>query len=274
MLHIVYPQKQGRMIEIPPSQTFYETIARYYDAENEDMTQDLELYSTLAASVGAPVLDVGCGTGRILLHLAGEGHEVAGIDFSEQMLERARRKESHRTDLEGLVTLYQGDALSYALPRRYNLIIVPYNGLMHFRTTDIQVSLLSRLRQHVLPGGKLVIDLPNAGEIFSTLDDGAVRLERTFYEVESGNLVMQQSVSQLDRAEQLQYVTWIYDEIDQDGIVKRTVAPLTLRYVFPGELDLMLRISGWQRTERFGNYDRTPFEDGCERLIVVANPLE
>lgn len=260
------------MIEIPPSQAFYETIARYYDAENEDMTHDLELYSALAASVGDPILDVGCGTGRILLHLAGEGHHVAGIDFSAQMLDRARRKEKHRTDLEGLVTLFQGDAISYALPQQYRLIIVPYNGLMHFRTTELQISLLTHLRRYLLPGGTLVIDLPNAGEIFATVDDGAVRLERSFYEPETGNLVMQQSVSQLDRAEQMQYVTWIYDEIDQDGVVHRTVAPLTQRYVFPGELDLLLRVSGWQRTERFGNYDRAPFEDGCERLIVLAKP--
>ena len=50
----------------------------------------------------------------------------------------------------------------------------------------------------------------------------------------------------------------------------RTVAPLTLRYVFPAELDLLLQISGLERVERFGGYDQGPFEEGCERLIVMA----
>jgi len=81
---------------------------------------------------------------------------------------------------------------------------------------------------------------------------------------------MQQSVSELDRTEQLQYITWIYDEIGADGLVRRTLAPLTLRYIFPAEMDLLLEACGLRRIERFGGYDQSPFEDGCERMIVIA----
>ena len=67
---------------MPPNPTFYEPIARFYDAENAEMTEDLALYSAVLAEYGGPVLDVGCGTGRVMLHLATEGARVVGIDRS------------------------------------------------------------------------------------------------------------------------------------------------------------------------------------------------
>src|SRR5262249_23045211 len=150
----------------------------------------------------------------------------------------------NRVDLHELVNFYEGDALNYPLPDKYPLILIPYNGLMHFPTTANQHTLLRHLCGALDDDGLLVIDLPNAGEAFATIDDGAVTLERSFVEPESGHFVMQQSVSALNRTDQLQYVTWIYDEIGANNVVQRTVAPLALRYVFPPELDLLLQVNG------------------------------
>jgi len=252
------------------SHDFYNTIARYYDAENEYMTDDLPLYSAWAEQAGSPILDIGCGTGRVMLPLADEGYEVRGVDTAREMLERGRRKLKQRVDLADRVKFYEGNALEYAYPEQYGLILIPYNGLMHFRTSADQQALLRHLHGALKNDGLLMIDLPNAGETFASLDDGAVTLERSFVEPESGNLVMQQSVSELDRAEQLQKITWIYDEIGPDRVLRRTVALLTLRYVFPTELELLLQLTGFNLVERYGNYDESPFENGCERLIVVA----
>jgi SAM-dependent methyltransferase len=261
-------KQQELMIE--PSQDFYNTIARYYDAENENVTDDLTLYSALAEETGDPILDIGCGTGRVMLHLAMDGYQVDGSDTSSVMLERGRRRLKNRIDLQDLAAFYEGNALGFKFPQSYAMIIIPYNGLMHFRSTAEQSKLLKHLSNYLEDDGVIVIDLPNAGEMFSTVDDGAVTLERTFIEPESGNMVMQQSVSTLNRTEQLQYITWIYDEIGADRTVRRTVAPLTLRYVFPAELDLLLQVNGLERFERYGDYEQGPFEEGCERLIVLA----
>ncbi|MEP7289405.1 MAG: class I SAM-dependent methyltransferase [Chloroflexota bacterium] len=258
------------------SRDFYNTIARYYDAENEEVTADLELYSALAADTAealnadAPILDVGCGTGRVMLHLAGEGYQMRGVDSSVAMLERGKRKAKNRIDLADMIKFYEGNALDFAFPEKYGLILIPYNGFMHFNTAADQRNLLHYLYNWLLDDGLLAIDLPNAGETFGTIDDGAVTLERSFVEPESGHMVMQQSVSALNRTDQLQRITWIYDEIHEGGMLQRTVAPLTLRYVFPTEMDLLLELNGFERIARYGDYDQSPFEEGCERLIVVA----
>jgi SAM-dependent methyltransferase len=255
---------------IERSAAFYNAIARYYDAENEHKLDDLPFYSSLAAEHGDPILDIGCGTGRVTFHLAAEGYRVHGLDLARGMLERAERKLRGRADLRDFAMFYHGDALTFTFPTRYKLILLPYNAFMHFHTAQAQRQLLTRLATCLAPDGLIVFDLPNAAEVFSTQDDGALRLERTFIEPESGNLVMQQSVSALDRVEQLQHITWIYDEISADGILRRTVAPLTLRYVFPAELDLLLELCGLARFERMGDYDGSPFSETSSNLIVLA----
>ncbi len=251
---------------------FYETIARYYDAENASMTADFALHSELASEYGDPVLDVGCGSGRVMLHLAREGFRVVGVDYSAAMLARGRQHVARLPDdVRARVTFVHGDALSVALPGGpFRLISVPYNGFMHFQALDDQLAALRRFRALLADGGALLLDLPNAGEAYGTQDDGALVLERTFIEPESGNLVLQHSVSELDRIEQQLHVTWIYDEVHADGAVHRTLAPLVLRYVFPGELRLLLAAAGFALVALYGSYEQDPFEDGSPRMIVLA----
>src|SRR5260221_13055122 len=147
------------MIDSHLSRDFYNTIARYYDAENEDMVERLDIYSELTKQAGCSILDIGCGMGRVMLHLAMEGHSVSGIDTSVAMLERGRRKLKNRVDLSELVTFYEGDALDFTPPEKYALILVPYNGLMHFRTPDETSRLLRHLKRLLTNDGLLDIDL-------------------------------------------------------------------------------------------------------------------
>jgi len=252
---------------------FYDTIARFYDAENAAMTDDLDLYSELAAETGDPVLDVGCGSGRVMLRLAQEGVRVVGVDFSEVMLARGRRKLDTMPDLRPLATFVKGDVLTTDLPGPFQFIIVPYNTLMHFSDQAQQLAALRRFQTLLDNDGLLILDLPNAAEAFTTQDDNAVSFERIFNEPESGHLVMQQSYSTLTRVSQQLHITWIYDEIMDDGAVHRTLAPLLLRYIFPGEMDLLLAAAGLRRVDVYGDYFRAPFEEGSPRMMVLAEKL-
>ncbi|MDQ7028226.1 MAG: class I SAM-dependent methyltransferase [Anaerolineae bacterium] len=251
---------------------FYETVARYYDAEVGAKTDDLLLYSRLAEDYGAPIFDVGCGTGRVLLHLAQEGYRVHGIDDSRQMLKRLENKLNGLPHLKEFVTYSEGDILKFQSKETYKLVLLTYNCLMHFHTQEKQIQLLERLHSLIDKEGLLVLDLPNAGEVFATQDTDAILLDRKFIEPETGHLVMVSSVSYMDRTTQLLQVDWIYDEIDSEGIVRRLIAPHILRYYFYAEIKLLLERTGFQITAVYGGTDEEPFEDGCERMIIYAQP--
>jgi hypothetical protein len=208
-----------------------------------------------------------------MLHLAQDGWRVVGVEISETMLARGQHKLAAMPDLAPLVTLVKGDVLAADLPGRFKLIIMSYNGFMHFGDQGQQSAALRRFHDLLDDDGQLILDLPNAGEAFATHDDGAVALERMFTEPESGHLVMQQSFSTLNRVAQQLHVTWIYDEIMDDGTLRRTLAPLVLRYVFPGEMDLMLAAAGFRHVESYGDYLRGPFEDGTTHMIVLAEKM-
>lgn len=250
---------------------FYDTIARFYDAENLEMTDDLPFYSDLAEIYGGPILDVGCGTGRVMLHLVQEGHVCVGVDTSPQMLERAQRKvETTMPDLMGLATFVQGDIATHQASTPYQMILLPYHTFMHFQDQATQLAVLRQLVANLADDGVVVFDLPNAGEAFATQDEHTIALDRTFIDPESGHLIMQQSVSILNRVTQQLHITWIYDEVAPDGTLKRTVAPLTLRYVFYSELQLLTALCGLECIEVYGDYDHQSFEDGSPRMLVVA----
>lgn len=252
---------------------FYTRVARFYDAETGDKTDDLALYSQLAQDYHGDILDIGCGTGRVLIHLAQEGYDVYGIDNDIAMLDRLDQKLKRMPHLKDKITYYDGDVLTYQLDKKFNLILLTYNALMHFQEQDSQIQLLQQVKKWINNDGLLVIDLPNAGDVFASQETDALMLERTFLEPESGHQVMLQSVSYLDRVTQVLHVDWIYDEMDGDGTVKRLIAPHRLRYFFYAEIKLLLKVCGFEIEAVYGDTDESPFEDGCERMIVYAKPI-
>ncbi len=251
----------------------YRDMARFYDAENRDRVEDLPLYEELFEETGGPVLDVGCGTGRVAFHLAGAGAQVTGIDTSVEMLERAEAHRAGRPDLAGRVHFHRADITAFESDARFGLVIFAYHGFMHLLTQAGQLAALRRMAAALREGGRLVIDLPNAAEAYAAEDEIGLVFERTFTDPAAGCTVMQQSISQIDRAAQQLTVTWVYDAIAQDGTVRRTLVPLVLRYTFLAEMDLLLAASGLRRVQCYGDYDGIPFDEGCPHMVVVAERM-
>ncbi|MCY3780184.1 MAG: class I SAM-dependent methyltransferase [Chloroflexi bacterium] len=249
---------------------FYTTVARFYDAENSDKTDDLAMYSRLAAGAADGILDVGCGTGRVLLHLAKAGYSVHGIDKDRAMLDRLEQKLKASPQLRQRISFVYGDVMTHRWSREFGLILLSYNVLMQFQDLDEQITLLGNLRRFLAADGTLVIDLPNAGPAFASEDSDALNLERSFLDPETGHLIMLQSVSYLDRANQILSVEWIYDEIDGEGLVKRLMAPHRLRYFFLPELRLLLERCGFALKSVLGDTDGAPYDADSERMIVHA----
>lgn len=247
----------------------YSTLARYYDLENAAFTEDLDFWLALAEKQGGPILELGCGTGRVLLNLARRGYAVTGLDNSDEMLDRLRAKLAAATGRH-LITppsIIQASLEDFELGQVFRLALLPYNTFMHLLTTEAQLDVLSRVRRHLAPGGVLSLDLPNPGEAFAAQEQG-LTLERTF--ADGDRTVQQFSSISLNRAAQLAHITWNYDSTGPIGDVQRAIVPLTLRYTFPAEMRLLLERAGFSLTAVYGDYGEAPFADGAPRMLVVA----
>lgn len=252
----------------------YALLARYYDLENAGFTEDLPFWQELADEYGGPVLELGCGTGRVLLNLARRGHATTGVDNSPEMLalleEKIRRGEQLLAPTNAPIILH-ADMTDFAVERQHALALMPFNAFMHLLTPEAQTAALTCIRRHLQPGAALALDMPNPGAAYAApAGEQGLTLERTFMDGESGSAVQQFSSVAVDRAAQLAHITWLYDAVAPDGAVQRAIVPLTLRYTFPGEMRLLLEKCGFTLAHLYGDYQRAPFADGSPRMIVVA----
>jgi SAM-dependent methyltransferase len=105
-----------------------------------------------------PVLELACGTGRLTIPIARDGHETVGLDTSPTMLEAARAK----AESSGLGnTFVRGDMRAFALHRHFGLIVVSCNSLAHLTTNEDLRACLRRVRDHLEPGGFFAFDIVN-----------------------------------------------------------------------------------------------------------------
>ena len=132
--------------------------AVWHDVECAAYTADLDLWRDLAAEVGGPVLDLGCGTGRVALDLAARGVEVAGIDRDAELVETLRARARSR----GLrVEAVAGDARAFELGRTFALAISPMQVVQLLGGAGGRARMLAAVRRHREPGGVFAAALAN-----------------------------------------------------------------------------------------------------------------
>jgi ubiquinone/menaquinone biosynthesis C-methylase UbiE len=251
----------------------YDRIARFYDIEHDALVDDLFMYENLARRCGSPILELGCGTGRVALHLAQAGFEVVGLDTSSAMLSIAHEKLS-RAGLSEQVHLSQGDLADLAFDRQFALAILAINTFMHFRTIAAQVRVLANVRRHLEPAGWLIIDLPRADRSLLLEAGEHLTINHILTDPDTGQPIIKTVVATVDLATQTQHLTLAYDETDEAGNVRRTTASFQVRYFVRYEMELLLDKSGFAVEALYGSYELDPYQDASERMIFVARASE
>jgi SAM-dependent methyltransferase len=248
----------------------YADLPALYDLEHETFHDDVDLYLRLAEVVGDPILELGCGSGRVLVPLAMAGHRVTGIDRSAAMLDQARAvvEETGVADRVTLIDAAMTDADRVA-GAGFGLVLVSLNGLMHLTTATDQRRALAAARGALDPRGMLVIDTLNpTPDAFATFDGRVVH--EGSWERADGTHVDRFSSRTHCPAEQLIGTELWYDLTDPSGAVRRVRSEFPMRYVTPAELELLLELTGFVEWKLYGSYDLDPFEDDSERLIITA----
>ncbi|HET6494804.1 MAG TPA: class I SAM-dependent methyltransferase [Thermoleophilia bacterium] len=254
-------------------------FAEVYDAVYAGR-DDAPFWATIASAAGDHhVLELGCGTGRVLLPLAREGYSVTGVDLSESMLDVCRAKlRLEPPAVRERVRLLAADMTSFELGRRFGAITIPFASFQHLLSVEQQLACLERCGAHLLPHGVLVIDLPNPAPAPLSAaqqqpDAGATPVEVVDW-TEGRRIRWWAEVTESRRSEQIHAFRVTYEVVDADGSVRRLEEPLLLRYVFRYELEHLLVRAGFRVVANYGDYDHSPYGDESPAMIVVAEPAD
>jgi SAM-dependent methyltransferase len=248
-------------------------LARLYDLDLEDDPGDEDLYVALAQRTGGPILELGVGTGRLAVVLAGEGHEVVGVDLDAGMLERARARLGGVTaSTRGRVDLIEGDLLDVRLARlgSFRLGFIALNTLFLLATRDRQRSAIAALAANLAPGGLAVVDLwlPDTDDLARF--DGRLMLEYERIDPATSRVVTKIAAARHDPATQIVDLTSIYEEGQPGEGPVRWVRRDALRLLGADELRSMAEDAGLVVEQLAGSYDLEPFGPGSDRAILIA----
>jgi ubiquinone/menaquinone biosynthesis C-methylase UbiE len=256
-------------------ETRYDSWAGVYDSIYSYVREDIPFYVEAAQAVGGPVLELGCGTGRVTMPIAEAGVDVVGLDSSAAMLDVARRKLGSLSPGSGSVTLVEGDMaeLPGAYDRKFSLAIIPFRGFLSLMTVPKQESALEGIRRSLVPGGRLVFNVfvPDL-EMLVQEGDTAHHL-RDVTDPETGDRFVIWHQSGYDNHNQVIFVRLIVDQLDaQDTAIKRFYRDYHLRYVHRWEMHHLLLRCGFEVLDLFGDFQGSEFDETSGEMVWVASP--
>lgn len=248
----------------------FDEIAAFYEIMYSDRRDDVAMYLDFVSQFGGPVLECGCGTGRILLPIAETGAEIWGIDNSKKMLAIARANLLKlRHELRQNVRLIQQDMKDFQLDYAFELCIIPFRAFLHLLTVDNQNQALRQIYKHLLKEGHLILDIFAPSHELLAKEATTIRFDQKVNRQTGQKFNLTDKVS-YEHTDQLIHVERHYEHLDAEGIVSRKVMPFTMRYVFRYEMQALLEKNGYLVKEVYGHFDKRPYDYKSGEMIFVA----
>ena len=244
-----------------PSERYYRDTAKYYDEFAN--RPDESFFREMAKRYGSPILELACGTGRISLMLAKEGHEIVGVELSPEMSEIMQDKLGRLPeDVQSRVTVHKGDITDFDLDQKFPLIIIP-TSFKFLLSTDDQLVCLRCVRNHLQDDGVFILDL-HPGEAFE--EDGAFTTAPA--EID-GSMVTKSYRYSNDLNTQLRHWDVVVEVTRSNGEVERIETQSITSLFMTREIDLLMELSGFQIIEEYGGWDFSPYKPNTYRRIMV-----
>ncbi len=247
---------------------FYDYIVPYRNRP------DVAFFVEMATQSGGPVLEVGCGTGRVLIPTARAGIEIVGIDLSPSMLDVCRQRLAQEpVEVQARAQLVEADMRRFELAQTFRLATLPFRPFQHLETVADQLACLATIHHHLAAGGRLILDLFNPSLEALTRDDIGQEIgeEPEFLMLDGRRVVRRHKITARDSFNQVNQVELIYYITYPDGREERLVHAFPMRYLFRFEVEHLLVRSGFEVEQVYADYDKSLYgskEPG--ELIFVA----
>lgn len=235
---------------------FYDHVGRYRDRP------DVGFFVDAARAAGSPVLEVGCGTGRVLIPTARAGLEIVGLDSSPHMLSVCRqRMRDEPAAVQSKVHLVQADMRTFELGRRFTLATLPFRPFQHLITVDDQLACLRSIRRHLVIEGALILDLFNPSlEFLVNRPLGEELDEEPEFSMPDGRRIRRRHRTVAhDREHQVCDFELVYYVTHPSGREERLVHAFRMRYLFRFEVEHLLARTGFEVEHLYADYDKSPF---------------
>ena len=259
----------------------YALDAELYDIVYADYLDDIDFYVEETQRADGPCLELGCGSGRVLIPVAEGGATVVGLDVAKPMLARARRKVAALPDdVRARITVGEGDMRTFKLDTQFALIYIPFRAFLHVMHAEDQIKVLNNIRRHLRPGGKLALNFfdPSLEYIVSHSGPIGGALHTTgesFVDPRTGHLLVEWATVHYSQHLQRIDQYFIYDEVDARGrVVGRLYRNLEMRYIFRWEFEHLLARCGFEVEALYGSFNREPYGQAGQELIWIARRSE
>ncbi len=244
-----------------------EDRTRLREAQLRRFDDDIPFWIGLAEIIGSPILELGCGTGRVMIPLLLAGFSVDGLDTDSVVLDRlSSRMNVHHLNAGGI---HRGRMQEFCIERAYNLIIIPCNTFSTLNESDASKT-LENIKGHLKHKGTLVLDLPNPAYALDDEGQDDVVLTDSFFEPETGNACQVFTRQRYDSEARRMSVTWIYDELHPDGEVVRHEMSLNHYLRSAAQMEQILWSAGFSSIQLYGDYDRSQFQPDAAHMLVRA----
>jgi len=252
---------------VPDDDAYGPTGAHYCDCAFDlfrSRSGDVDFYRGLARETGGPVLELGCGTGRVLLPIARDGIACMGLDPSEAMLEELRSKGPPDN-----LRLETGSMQDFDLgPDRFALIFSAFRAFQHLLTVEDQLACLAAVRRHLAPGGLFAFDV-FAPKLERVAQFEEPEFEEARWREGDAEIVRFTSVTR-DPASQISEVTFRYERRREGSPPESQSVRTRMRHFFRYELEHLLARAGFTDIEVLGGFDRRPYDYFSGETVILA----
>jgi SAM-dependent methyltransferase len=247
-----------------------------YDQMTGGYEADIPFYVSEAQRAEPPVLELACGTGRVLIPVAETGVPIWGLDVTGGMLEKAREKVAGLPEeVRARITLKSGDMRDFDLPERFGLVNIPFRSFLHLMTVEDQLAALGNIRRHLRPGGRLALNffVPSIPIIADHLTHTGQALKPfgEWTDPTTGHRVVGWDSRTYHPTAQIIEELRILEVVDEAGkVVDRSYRSLKLRWIYRYEFEHLLARTGFLLEALYGDFDRSPFVETSNEMIWVA----